>query len=88
MLGVPEGILRVVLASVKPFATIKTAFSELRNLMVLVPDVVVAVVLVVVLVVIFVAALFFCHFSSDKQTRVIVSLLPSTRPGGMRGAIE
>ena len=66
----------------------QNCLSELRNLMVLVPDVVVAVVLVVVLVVIFVAALFFCHFSSDKQTRVIVSLLPSTRPGGMRGAIE
>ena len=53
----------------------QNCLSELRNLMVLVPDVVVAVVLVVVLVVIFVVALFFCHFSS-------------TRPGGMREAIE
>ena len=50
-------------------------FSELRSLMVLVPDVVVAVVLVVVLVVMFAVALFFCHFSS-------------ARPGGMREAIE
>ena len=53
----------------------QNCLSELRNLMVLVPDVVVAVVLVVVLVVIFVAALFFCHFSS-------------TRPGGIGEAIE
>ena len=53
----------------------QNCLSELRNLMVLVPDVVVAVVLVVVLVVIFVVALFFCHFSS-------------ARPGGMREAIE
>ena len=53
----------------------QNCLSELRNLMVLVPDVVVAVVLVVVLVVIFVVALFFCYFSS-------------ARPGGMREAIE
>ena len=53
----------------------QNCLSELRNLMVLVPDVVVAVVLVVVLVVIFVVALFSCHFSS-------------ARPGGMREAIE
>ena len=53
----------------------QNCLSELRNLMVLVPDVVVAVVLVVVLVVIFVVALLFCHFSS-------------ARPGGMREAIE
>ena len=58
VLGAPEGLLRVVLASVKPFATIKIACSELRSLMVIVPDAVVAVVLVVVLVVIFVVALF------------------------------
>ena len=79
VLGAPEGLLRVVLASVKPFATIKTALSELRNLMVLVPDVVVAVVLVVVLVVIFVVALFFCHFSSARPGGCLLYTSPSPR---------
>ena len=53
----------------------QNCLSELRNLMVLVPDVVVAVVLVVVIVVMFVVAPFISHFSS-------------ARPGGMREAIE
>ena len=65
VLGAPEGLLRVVLASVKPFSTIKTAFPSFGTLFYL------AVVVVVV---------------------VLVSLLPcnlsSTRPGGMREAIE
>ena len=64
VLGAPEGISRVVLASVKPFPTIKTAFPSFGTLFYL------AVVVVVVLV-----SLLPCNFSS-------------TRPGGMRGAIE
>ena len=78
VLGAPEGLLRVVLASVKPISTIKTALPSFDTLFFLV--VVVAAAAVVVVVVVVVVAV------------VVVSLLPcnfsSTRPGGMREAIE
>ena len=64
VLGAPEGLLRVVLASVKPISTIKTALPSFDMLFPL------AVVVVVVLV-----SLLPCNLSS-------------TRPGGMREAIE
>ena len=76
VLGAPEGLLRVVLASVKPISTIKTAlpsFDTLFFLVVVVADAAVVVLLLVVVAV--VVSLLPCNFSS-------------TRLGGMRGAIE
>ena len=77
VLGAPEGLLGGVLASDKPISTIKTALPSFDTLFFLV--VVVAAAAVVVVVVVVVAV-------------VVVSLLPcnfsSTRPGGMREAIE
>ena len=76
VLGVPEGLVRVVLASVKPISTIKTALPSFDTLFFLV--LVVAAAAAVVVVVVAVA--------------VVVSLLPcnfsSIRLGGMRGTIE
>ena len=69
VLGAPEGLLRVVLASVKPISTIKTAFPSFDMLFLL------AVVVVVVVVVVVLVSLLPCNLSS-------------TRPGGMREAIE
>ena len=93
VLGAPEGLLRVVLASVKPISTIKTGLPSFDTLFSLAVAVAVAVaaaaaaaaapaavaVVLVAEVVVVVAVV------------VVVSLLPcnfsSTRLGGMRGAI-
>ena len=74
VLGAPEGLLRVVLASVKPISTIKTALPSFDTLFFLV-FVVAAAAAVVVVVAVVVVSLLPCNFSS-------------TRPGGMREAIE
>ena len=76
VLGAPEGFLRVVLASVKPISTIKTALPSFDTLFYLAVVVALSVVVAAAVVVVV----------------VLVSLLPcnfsSTRLGGMRGAIE
>ena len=60
LLGAPEGLLKVVLASVKPISTIKTALPSFDTLFFLV--VVVAAAAVVVVVV----SLLPCNFSSIR----------------------
>ena len=52
VLGAPEGLLRVVLASVKPISTIKTALPSFDTLFSLAVAVAVAVVVLVVVVVV------------------------------------
>ena len=88
VLGAPEGLLRVVLASVKPISTIKTAlpsFDTLFYLAVVVVLLLLVLVLVLLLVLVVVVA-------AVVVVVVVVSLLPcnfsSIRLGGMRGAIE
>ena len=89
VLGAPEGLLRVVLASVKPMSTIKTAFPSfdlLFSLAVVVVVVggggVVAVVVVVVVVVVVAVAV------AVAVAVVVAGNFSSSRPGGMLGAIE
>ena len=91
VLGAPEGLLRVVLASVKPISTIKTALPSFDTLfyravvalLLLLLLLVLVLVLLLVLVVVVAAVV---------VVVVLVSLLPcnfsSIRLGGMRGAIE
>ena len=88
VLGVSKGLLRVVLASVKPISTIKTAlpsFDTLFYLAVVVLLLLLVLVLVLLLVLVVVLA-------AVVVVVVLVSLLPcnfsSIRLGGMRGAIE
>ena len=96
VLGAPEGLLRVVLASVKPISTIKTAlpsFDTLFYLAVVVVVVVLLLLLVLVLVLVLVLLLVLVVVvAAVVVVVVLVSLLPcnfsSTRLGGMRGAIE
>ena len=93
VLGAPEGLLRVVLASVKPISTIKTALPSFDTLFylavvgVLLLLLVLVLVLVVVLILVLVVVV-----AAVVVVVVLVSLLPcnfsSTRLGGMRGAIE
>ena len=97
VLGAPEGLLRVVLASVKPISTIKTALPSfdtlfyravvgvlLLLLLLLLVLVLVRVLVIVLLLVLVVDAV--------VVVVVLVSLLPcnfsSIRLGGARGAIE
>ena len=70
--GAPEGLLGGVLASDKPISTIKTALPSFDTLFFLVVVVAAAAVVVVAVVVV---SLLPCNFTS-------------TRPGGMREAIE
>ena len=98
VLGAPEGPLRVVLASVKPISTIKTALPSfdtlfylavvgvlLLLLLLLLRLLLLLLVLVLVLLLVLVVAVV-------VVVVVLVSLLhcnlSSTRLGGMRGAIE
>ena len=87
VLGAPESILRVVLASVKPISTIKTALPSFDTLFYLAVVVVLLLVFVIVLLLVLVVVV-----AAVVVVVVLVSLLPcnfsSTRLGGMRGAIE
>ena len=88
VLGAPEGLLRVVLASVKPISTIKTALPSFDTLFYLaVVGVLLLLLLVLVLVLLLVLVV-----AAVVVVVVLVSLLPcnfsSIRLGGMRGAIE
>ena len=89
VLGAPEGLLRVVLASVKPISTIKTALPSFDTLFYLAVVVVLLLLLVLVLVLLLVLVV---AVAAVVVVVVLVSLLPcnfsSTRLGGMRGAIE
>ena len=58
VLGAPEGLLRVVLASVKPISTIKTALPSFDTLF--------SLAVVVVVVVVVVVSLLPCNFSSTR----------------------
>ena len=86
VLGAPEGLLRVVLASVKPISTIKTALPSFDTLFYL------AVVVVVLLLLLVLVLFLVLAVAAVVVVVVLVSLLPcnfsSTRLGGMRGAIE
>ena len=99
-MGAPEGLLRVVLASVKPISTIKTALPSFDTLFYLAVVVVLLLllllhllllllVLVLVLVLLLVLVVV---VAAVVVVVVLVSLLPcnfsSIRLGGMRGAIE
>ena len=102
VLGAPKGLLKVVLASVKPISTIKTALPSFDTLFYLAVVVVlflllllllllllVLLVLVLVLVLLLVLVVV---VAAVVVVVVFISLLPcnfsSTRLGGMRGAIE
>ena len=92
--GAPEGLLRVVLASVKPISTIKTAlpsFDTLFYLAVVVLLLLLLLVLVLVLVLVLLLVLVVV-VAAVVVVVVLVSPLPcnfsSIRLGGMRGAIE
>ena len=89
VLGAPEGLLRVVLASVKPISTIKTALPSFDTLFYLAVVVVLLLLLVLVLVLLLVLVVV---VAAVVVVVVLVSLLPcnfsSIRLGGMRGAIE
>ena len=88
-MGAPEGLLRVVLASVKPISTIKTALPSFDTLFYLAVVVVLLLLLVLVLVLLLVLVVV---VAAVVVVVVLVSLLPcnfsSIRLGGMRGAIE
>ena len=58
VLGAPEGLLRVVLASVKPISTIKTVFPSF--------DILFSLAAAVVVVVAVVVSLLSCNFSSIR----------------------
>ena len=94
VLGVPEGLVRVVLASVKPISTIKTALPSFDTLFYLaVVLVLILLLLLRVLVLVLVLLLVLVVVvAAVVVVVVLVSLLPcnfsSTRLGGMRGAIE
>ena len=89
VLGAPEGLLRVVLASVKPISTIKTALPSFDTLFYLAVVVVLLLLLVLILVLLLVLVVV---VAAVVVVVVLVSLLPcnfsSIRLGGMRGAIE
>ena len=91
VLGAPEGLLRVVLASVKPISTIKTALPSFDTLFYLAVVVVLLLLLVLVLVLVLLLVLVVV-VAAVVVVVVLVSLLPcnfsSIRLGGMRGAIE
>ena len=91
VLGAPEGLLRVVLASVKPISTIKTALPSFDTLFYLAVVVVVLLLLLLVLVLVLLLVLVVV-VAAVVVVVVLVSLLPcnfsSIRLGGMRGAIE
>ena len=90
VLGAPEGLLRVVLASVKPISTIKTALPSFDTLFYL--AVVVLLLLLLVLVLVIFLVLVVVAVADVVVVAVLVSVLPcnfsSIRLGGMRGAIE
>ena len=90
VLGAPECLLRVVLASVKPISTIKTALPSFDTLFYL--AVVVVLLLLVLLLVLVLVLLLVLVVAAVVVVVVLVSLLPCnfslTRLGGMRGAIE
>ena len=96
VLGAPEGLLRVVLASVKPISTIKTALPSFDTLFYLAVVVLLLLLLFLpVLVLVLVLVLLLVHVvvvAAVVVVVVLVSLLPcnfsSIRLGGMRGAIE
>ena len=98
VLGAPEGLLRVVLASVKPISTIKTALPSFDTLFYLAVVVVLLLLLLIllflllVLVLVLVLLLVLVVVAAVVVVVVLVSLLPcnfsSIRLGGMRGAIE
>ena len=103
LLGAPEGLLRVVLASVKPISTIKTALPSFDTLfhlavvvlLLLLLLLVLLLLLLLVLVLVLVLVLLLVPVvvvAAVVVVVVFVSLLPcnfsSTRLGGMRGAIE
>ena len=94
VLGAPEGLLGVVLASDKPISTIKTAlpsFDTLFYLAVVVVLLLLLLLLVLVLVLVLLLVLVVV-VAAVVVVVVLVSLLPcnfsSIRLGGMRGAIE
>ena len=102
VLGAPEGLLRVVLASVKPISTITTALPSFDTLFYLAVVVVVILlllfllllllVLVLVLLLVLLVVVAAAAVLVVLVVAVVVSLLPcnfsSIRLGGMRGAIE
>ena len=97
VLGAPEGLLRVVLASVKPISTIKTALPSFDTLFYLAVVVVVVILLLFLLLLVLVLVLVLLLvlvvvLAAVVVVVVLVSLLPcnfsSIRLGGMRGAIE
>ena len=102
VLGAPEGLLGVVLASIKPISTIKTALPSFDTLFYLAVVVVVLLLLplllllrfllLLVLVLALVLLLVLVVVAPVVVVVVLVSLLScnfsSIRLGGMRGAIE
>ena len=94
ILGAPEGLLRVVLASVKPISTIKTALPSFDTLCYLAVVVLLLLIILLLLdlVLVLVLLLLLLLVAAVVVVVVLVSLLPcnfsSIRLGGMRGAIE
>ena len=96
VLGAPEGLLRVVLASVKPISTIKTALPSFDTLFYLAVVVVllllISLLLLVIVLVLVLLLVLVVNLAAVVVVVVLVSLLPcnfsSIRLGGMRGAIE
>ena len=97
ILGAPEGLLRIVLASVNPISTIKTALPSFDTLFYLAVVVVLLLLLFLLLLLVLVLVLVLLlvlvvAVAAVVVVVVLVSLLPcnfsSIRLGGMRGAIE
>ena len=90
--GCSRGPLRVVLASVKPISTIKTALPSFDTLFYLAVVVVVLLLLLLLLLRFLLLLVIVLVLAAVVVVVVVVSLLPcnfsSTRLGGMRGAIE
>jgi hypothetical protein len=74
VLGAPEGLLRVVLASVKPISTIKTALPSFDTLFYLVVAVLVVVEYIIILIIIIVVLIDFAELQLC-QTVHLESLL-------------
>ena len=91
-MGAPEGLLRVVLASVKPISTIKTALPSFDTLFYLAVVVLLLLLLLVLVLVLVLLLVLVVVVAAVVVVVVLVSLLPcnfsSIRLGGMRGAIE
>ena len=92
VLGAPEGLLRIVLASANPISTIKTALPSFDTLFYLAVVVLLLLLLLFLLLLLLALLLVLVVVAAVVVIVVLVSLLPcnfsSIRLGGMRGAIE